>query len=185
MGSGEQMLNEGRNDREDSPSNRTIGIGGADMKVKAVKHNNRKKGFEVKTNSKDFWFPYAKLDPIITKEDPIVQVHIDKELGGEGFTYMLKSGKEGTIHIEQVLDYNRDPTHLRDMILYQMTLDAQRQISRTLLSRREIIRRLGTSAPQFYRLLDQTNYKKSLDQMIILLNILDCDIDVVVKAKSA
>lgn len=155
------------------------------MKIKSVEYNNRKKGFAIKTASREFWFPYAKTDPKIIKEDPIVQVVVDEEIGAEGFTYMQKSGKGGTVHIDQVLDYNRDPSHLRDMILYQMTLDAQRQISRTSLSRREIIRRLGTSAPQFYRLLDQTNYKKSMDQMIKLLNILDCDIDVIIKAKSA
>jgi len=53
------------------------------------------------------------------------------------------------------------------------------------LSRREIIRRLGTSATQFYRLLDQTNYRKSIDQLLSLLHVLDCDVDLVVRAKSA
>jgi predicted XRE-type DNA-binding protein len=155
------------------------------MKIKSIEFNNRKKGFEIKTMGKTYWFPYAKLAQPITTKDPIVNVRIDEELDDEGFTYFMASGNEGTVHIEQVLDYNKDPSYLRDMILYKLTLDAQRQISRTSLSRREIIRRLGTSAPQLYRLLDQTNYKKSLDQMLILLNILDCDIDVIVKAKSA
>ncbi|MGB3941492.1 MAG: hypothetical protein WBK96_08375 [Candidatus Manganitrophaceae bacterium] len=49
------------------------------------------------------------------------------------------------------------------------------------LSKREIILRLGTSATQFYRLLDTTNYRKSVDQ----LHVLDCDVDLVVRAKSA
>ncbi len=53
------------------------------------------------------------------------------------------------------------------------------------LSKREIIRRLGTSAAQFYRLLDQTNDTKSVDQMLRLLNVLDCDVDLVVHAKTA
>ena len=155
------------------------------MKIKSVEFNNRKKGFEIKTLRKMYWFPYAKLTQPITAEDPVVTVCIDEELGEEGFTYSKASGNEGTVHIEQVLDYNKDPSYLRDMILYKLTLDAQRQISRTLLSKREIIRRLGTSAPQLYRLLDQTNDKKSLEQMLILLNILDYDIDVIVKAKIA
>ena len=51
--------------------------------------------------------------------------------------------------------------------------------------KREIIRRLGTSATQFYRLLDQTNYRKSLDQPLSLLQALDCDVDFVVHTKSA
>ena len=56
---------------------------------------------------------------------------------------------------------------------------------RSKLSRREIIRRLGTSPAQLYRLLDQTNYRKSVDQMLSLLAALDCDVDLVVRAKTA
>ncbi len=37
-----------------------------------------------------------------------------------------------------------------------------------------------TSASQFYRLLDQTNYKKSVAKLLALLNILGCDVDLVV-----
>jgi hypothetical protein len=40
---------------------------------------------------------------------------------------------------------------------------------------------MGTSAAQFYRLLDQTNYSKSIDQLMALLSVLDCEIDLVVK----
>jgi hypothetical protein len=49
------------------------------------------------------------------------------------------------------------------------------------LSRREIIRRLGTSASQFYRLLDQTYYEKSVDQMLALLTVLGCQVNVTVE----
>ena len=38
---------------------------------------------------------------------------------------------------------------------------------------------------QLYRLLDQTNYEKSIDQLVFLLQILDCDVDPVVRANSA
>lgn len=36
-----------------------------------------------------------------------------------------------------------------------------------------------------YRLLDQTNYRKSLDQLLLLLHVLDCEVDLIVRAKSA
>ena len=91
----------------------------------------------------------------------------------------------GTVHVEQVLEYNRDPNYLRDLMLCKLTLEAQRRIAESPLSKREIIRRLGTSATQLYRLLDQTNYKKSLDQLVSLLQLLECDVDLVVRAKSA
>ena len=110
---------------------------------------------------------------------------MDKELGREGFVYTLKSGEEGTIHVEQVLEYNQDPAYLRDLLLYKLTLEAQKRVEESGLSKREIVRRLGTSAAQLYRLLDQTNYRKSMDQVLNLLHVLDCDVDLVVRAKSA
>lgn len=44
---------------------------------------------------------------------------------------------------------------------------------------------MSTSAPQLYRLLDQTNKSKTVDQMVILLSVLDCDVDLVVHEKVA
>ena len=112
-------------------------------------------------------------------------MYVDDELGSEAFTYELASGAEGTVHMDQVLEYNGDPRHQRDMLLYKSTLIAQQRVKSTLLSKRELIRRLGTSPAQFYRLLDQTNYSKSIDQLTALLAILDCQIDLVVKRKPA
>ena len=154
------------------------------MKIRSVSHNNRKKAFAVKTSSKSLTFPYAKADPQPSSRDPIVQVLVDKELGREGFSYVLKSGAEGTVHIDQVLEYNQDPNYLKDALLYQLTIEAQERVDASPLSKREIIRRLGTSATQFYRLMDQTNYRKSVGQLLSLLQILDCDVDLVVRARS-
>ena len=155
------------------------------MKIRSVRVNNHKKVFEVRTHSKVFDFPYAKADPRPTVKDPLVDVSVDKELAREAFVYTLESGKEGTVHIEQVLEYNQDPGYLRDLLLYRLTLEAQKRVDVSPLSKREIIRRLGTSATQFYRLLDQTNYRKSVDQLLNLLHVLDCDVDLIVRAKSA
>jgi hypothetical protein len=155
------------------------------MKIRSVSFNNRKKGFEVRTPRGALWFPYGKLETRPRPGDPVVRVSVDPELAREGFTYRLESGKLGTVHVEQVLEYNQDPDHLRNLLLYKLTLEAQKRVERSALSRREIIRRLGTSATQFYRLLDPTNYRKSIDQVLTLLHILDCDVDLVVRAKSA
>jgi hypothetical protein len=43
---------------------------------------------------------------------------------------------------------------------------------------------LGTSPAQLYRLLDQTNYAKSIDQLLALLSILDCEVELVVKTET-
>lgn len=155
------------------------------MKIKSVKANNRRKAFEVKTHSRALAFPYIKAEPRPSVDDPVESASVDKELGREAFVYELKSGAEGTIHIDQVLEYNQDPGYLRDLLLYRLTLEAQKRVEESSLSKREIIRRLGTSAAQFYRLLDQTNYRKSVDQVLNLLHVLDCDVDVIVRSKSA
>lgn len=155
------------------------------MKIHGVVHNNRKKAFEVRTLRSTWQFPYAKIDPRPSSADPVVRVFVDRELAREGFTYLLLSGKMGTVHIEQVLEYNRDPHFLRDALLYKLTIEAQKRVETSLLSKRELIRRLGTSATQFYRLLDQTNYRKSIDRLLILLQVLDCEVDLVVRKKGA
>jgi len=155
------------------------------MKIKTVRHDNRKKAFEVVTHAKSYSFPYAKLAARPSRQNPIKRVYVDEELGNEAFTYELASGNEGTVHIDQVLEYNRNPRFMRDMLLYKLTLAAQERVKQTRLSKRELIRRLGTSPAQFYRLLDQTNYSKSMDQLMDLLGILDCEVDLVVKRKKA
>ena len=81
--------------------------------------------------------------------------------------------------------FRSDPDYLRDLRLYELTLEVQKRVRRSRLSKREIIRRLGTSAAQFYRLLDHTNYSKSIDQLLSLLQVLDCDVKFVVRAKTA
>ena len=153
------------------------------MKIKKVSHNNRKKAFEVATHGKRYLFPYAKLEVRPSRENPIKKVCLDRELGNEAFTYELESGDEGPVHIDHVLEYNQDPRHMRDLLLYKLTLAAQRGVKESALSKRELIRRLGTSPAQFYRLLDQTNYRKSTDQLMALLYILDCEVDLVVRRK--
>lgn len=155
------------------------------MKIRSVARNNRKKAFEIRTPTKQLAFPFSKANPSPTIQDPIISLVVDPETARETFTYVLHSGRSGTVHIEQVLEYNQDPTYLRDLLLYRLTLEAQKRIIHSSLSKREITRRLRTSAAQLYRLLDQTNYRKSVDQVLALLQVLDCDVDLVVRTKSA
>lgn len=155
------------------------------MKIRSVKHNNRRRSFDVTTSRTRLAFPFAKADPRPTADDPVRETFVDEEVGREAFGYRLESGRGGTVHIEQVLEYNQDPRYLRDLLLYRLTIEAQKRVAASPLARREIIRRLGTSATQFYRLLDQTNYRKSVDQVLALLQVLDCEVELVVRAKTA
>jgi hypothetical protein len=155
------------------------------MKIRSVNPNRRKRTFEVKTWRQVFLFPFTKADPSPTISDPVLEVSVDGEVGGEGFIYRLASGLEGSVHMEQVLEYNQDPSYMRDLLVYRLTLEARKRVSESSLSKREIIRRLGTSPAQFYRLLDSTYYRKSVDKILLLLHVLDCDVELVVRAKSA
>jgi len=151
------------------------------VRITSVTANNRKKVFEVRTRHGEWLFPYGKAEPPPTASDPLVEVFIDPELGWAGFTYLLASGAEGSVHIDHVLDYNEEPGYMRDLLLHNLTVQALERIETSPLSRREIIRRLGTSPAQFYRLIDPTNYRKSVDKLLALLQVLDCEVDLVVR----
>ncbi len=155
------------------------------MKIRSVRANNRRKAFEVRLGARVLYHPYSRVRPRPSAQNPVREAIADEEVGREAFWYGLASGAKGYVHVEQVLEYNQDPSYMRNLLLYRLTLEAQRQVRRTALSKRELIRRLGTSAAQLYRLLDQTNYRKSVDQLLALLQILDCEVDLVVRDRGA
>lgn len=155
------------------------------MKIRKVTPNNHKKAFEVRTYTNTYDLPYAKLDIKPSKDDKINNVFVDPELGNEAFTYVLDSGQEDSIHIDRVLEYNRDPKYMRDLILYKLTIQAKKLVKSSDLSKRELIRRLGTSPTQFYRILDENNYRKTIDQVFSLIAVLDFRIDFHIEENSA
>lgn len=156
------------------------------MKIRNVTFNNRKREFNVTVASGLVYpYPFSAAHPIPDTGNRIEKLFVDRELGNEAFTYVLESGREGSIHIEQVLEHNEDPKYLSELLLYKLTLEAQRRIEKTELSRRQIARRLNSSVPQLYRLLDPANTNKSMSQVISLLQILGCEVDVVVKSRAA
>ena len=156
------------------------------MKIRKVDANNRKGEFRIVTYSGDAYvFPYVKAEPEPDSADRVADTYVDRELANEGFSYVLESGDEGSVHLDQVLEYNEDPTYLRDLLIYQLTAEAKQRVEESGLSRRELARRLKTSVPQLYRLLDTTNTRKSMNQLVSLLQILDCSIEIVVTDKEA
>ncbi|NOZ09939.1 MAG: XRE family transcriptional regulator [Gammaproteobacteria bacterium] len=156
------------------------------MKIRSVTPNNRRNEFSVTTRSgANYSFPYAEADPQPSPDDRIEDVFVDKELGNEAISYVLESGEEGSVHIDQFLEYNEDPKYLAELLTYKLSLEARRGIESSGLSRRQIARRLKTSVPQLYRLLDPANTRKSMNQLVALLHILNCDVDLVVKKRDA
>lgn len=154
------------------------------MKIVEVMPNNRKKAFEVRAESGTYEFPYAKLERQPTPEDPVVEAYADEEVGREAFTYRLQSGAEDTVHLDAVLEYNQDPSYLNEVLLHQLTVEALKAVDESGLSKRELVRRLETSASQLYRLLDPTYTSKSVGQMVALLRLLGQDVDLVVRPRN-
>jgi hypothetical protein len=156
------------------------------MKIHNVVVNNRKARLELVLRSgKSYPFPFAKLEPRPSSKDRIQKAYVDRELGNEAVTYVLASGAEGSVHIDHALEYNRDPKYLAELLAHKLTVEAVRRVQQSGLSRRELARRLNTSVPQLYRLLDLTNTRKSISQLIGLLQVLDCVVDLVVKSRKA
>ncbi|MHB9004646.1 MAG: hypothetical protein ACYC6C_11395 [Coriobacteriia bacterium] len=155
------------------------------MKIRAVKANNKRRAFEATVGRTIYPMPYARLDPIPGKGDPVVSVYVDEELGREGFTYLLKSGAQGSVHVDSLLEYNEDPSYMKDLLVYKLTVEAQKCMEASGLSRREVIRRARTSPAQFYRLLDVTNSTKSVDRLLVLLGALDCEVDFIVRSTNS
>ena len=153
------------------------------MKIESVRANNRKKAFEIQSRAGTYTFPYALLRLQPDSNNRITEAFPDDDLAKEGFTYRLANGDEDTIHLDAVLEYNQDPGYLNDLLLHRLTVEAQKAVESSELSKRELIRRLGTSASQFYRLLDSTYYKKSVGQMLALLHLLGRDVDVVISPR--
>ncbi len=122
--------------------------------------------------------PYAILDVAPSSSDPLEWVAADEEIGREGFTYRLRSGREETVHLDAVLEYNRDPDYVREEILYNLSLEAAGLVAARGLSKRGLCRRLSTSPAQLYRLLDPACYHKTIDQMIRLLHVLGAEVEV-------
>jgi hypothetical protein len=148
------------------------------VKIRKVVANNRKRAFEVHTPRGVYDFPYARADPMPSPEDRLRRVYVDDEIGREGFTWVLESGAEGSLHVDSVLDVNCDPTYMVDLLLHNLTVEALDLLEESGLGKRAIARRLGTSASQLYRLLDPTNKRKSLRHMVELLYVLGAEVRV-------
>lgn len=155
------------------------------MRIESARLDNRRRAFVLTTERGEFAYPYTKSDPAPTSEDRVVELQIDKEMAGEAIVYRLASGREGFVHVEMALDYNREPSYMRDLFLHEITLEVIRALESSGLAKREVIRRLGTSPAQLYRLLDPADYSKSVDKMLELLSVLGCEVEFSVRPRSA
>lgn len=154
------------------------------MKIQSVRANNRSRSFEIDTRRGTFSIPYAKLEARPCALDPIVDLYVDPELAREGFTYVLRSGVEDSVLADQVFDYNEEPGYMRELLVYNLSAEAKQRLEASELSTREVIRRLGTSPSQFYRLIDTANTRKSVDSLLALLQVLGYEVEFTIRPKT-
>lgn len=147
------------------------------MKIKNVIVNNRRKSIEIETCKGALGLPFTKLRVKPTRHNKISEIYVDPALGRRAITYRLASGQEDSVHVDAFLDYNKDPEFLREITLHKLSVEAVKAIKASGLSKHEVTRRLKTSPSQLYRLLDPSNYRKSLDEMFRLLSVLGCKVE--------
>lgn len=155
------------------------------MKVVRVAADHRRKAFLVQFRGQEYPFPFAACTPRPSTKNRVLEAWVDLEIGKQGFVYRLASGAEGTVLADQVLHYNSDPHYVADYLLYELTVQAQERLEHSGWNLRDLARRLHTSPTQLYRLLDPTNYRKSMRQMLSLLCLMDCEVSLRVRVKKA
>lgn len=147
------------------------------MKIRSVRSDPRRRAFAVSMGRAVHEFPWTQLDVVPSAADPVVDAAPDPELGNEGFTYRLESGREGTVHVDHVLRFVRDPDYQRKELVYALTNEAIDALTASGRTKRSVARQLGTSLAQLARLLDPANSRKSLDQLVRLLTALGRRVD--------
>ena len=152
------------------------------MKISAAHGNARKKCFIVSIKGKEYEFPYAYLKHKPSAKNPLITVTPDREVNSEALTYQLKNGSSDTILADQILSFNRDPEVIRKQLLYNLSCQAQELIKNRKLSKRSVARLLGVQPAQLYRILDQSFYGKTIDQMIRLFVSLGEKVEIHVKS---
>ena len=144
----------------------------------------RKKAFVVHLGQRKLLYPFALLTPRPSISDRMVRSFGDEKLGQEAIWYVLQSGKQGLLSAEQVLTFYREPSDVKAMVLWQLTLAAMEHIQHTGLSRRQILRRMRTSSAQLDRILDASNMRKTVDGVLALLEVLGYEVEVTVRRKT-
>lgn len=142
------------------------------MKVTSVKIDSRKRELLITAGRKEFRYPLA----FVSSGDVVVAAAGDEETGNEAITCVMASGQTLTIHLDEIRAQLGDADYLRQQMLYDMTLQAQKSVREKRVAKRALCRMLQTSPAQVYRLLDQTCYSKTVDQMLRLLQALGCEV---------
>ena len=104
----------------------------------------------------EYWLSHTRRLILASQNDQIESVCVDEELGREGFTYFLKSGLEGTVHMDSFLSTTKTRSTCGIFCCSNLTLEAKQRLQSSVFQN-EVLRRSKTSASQLSRLLDVSN----------------------------
>ena len=151
--------------------------------ITCVYANYRSRALVVHLGQHKLLYPFALLDPQPSTWDRYVRCYDDERTGPTTVHYVLESGGQGRLTAEQVLDFHREPSHVKSRVLETLTMAASERIQYTGLSKRQIFKRLRTSRAQLDRILDTKNVRKSVDSVLAVLEVLGYEVEVTVIKK--
>lgn len=132
-------------------------------RFKRVVFDNKKRVFRLEyTSGLRIECPYFSLG--IRRK--VVDARPDPETGGHSFAFTLDDGTTDYVPFDQPLHIARNPEYVKEQTLYEMTKQLNEFIRREGISKRGLARRLKTSPAQLARLLDPTNYRKSMSRLV-------------------
>jgi hypothetical protein len=123
------------------------------------------------------------LDPVEPPSSPAARFHFVGTLGRTGGLSPMYSGRFDDLPLDLTPD---DPNGDHELILRDGAGNRLGGIpQRDVAGQTRDHPAARTSPAQLYRLLDQTNYRKSVDRLLRLLHVLDHDVELVGRAKNA
>lgn len=155
------------------------------MIIKDVQISYRKKRVTILTKNGELFLPFHKLRVPPATDNKAVDIFVDKELAKRAISYVLEDGRGDSVHLDAFLEFNHDPEYDKSIHLHKLTVKANEAFHKSALSKTDIAQRLETSRSQLDRILDTSNYKKSIDEVLKLLNVLGFKLEIKVRKKAS
>lgn len=157
-------------------------------KIKFIKPNYKKRVLEIilteKNSSKKYYLPFAIFrQHHISTKNKFKKIDISPELNCQGASFILEDDSEGDFSADLVL-YYCDPTYDWSP-LNQIRKTIREKLKSSHLSFRVLAEILNTSPAQIIRLLRKKTTTKELAQLIQLAELIDYELDIRLKKKSA
>ena len=156
--------------------------GGPAVKIRRVAINRRKKTFDVDLGRSRYSIAFARLDPRPTADDPVEEANIDPRSRARGSCTGSRRGPRALCSrikssVKQKIRY------LRRILLHRVTVEARDRLTASGICKRGGGPEAGRLSRPALPAARRPNQRKSVDQMLRLLQVLDCGVDLVVRSR--